>query len=177
MQNNLDRPLFVIDPEVPGGFGDGTLVVNAQAVREGIDLVPVVQNLNYRFDGWMGDDIITFLSVIAVTDKLGQAICTEELTGVRFEAMTTCTSDVWEQWADTGYNAALPTFERIIPMGSAEIDPGMRALSWSGHDLCMGVRRVRPKNVSPYEFVVTDRFLSVLRRFSHEQCTVQQLER
>jgi hypothetical protein len=54
---------YLLRPEVPGHFGDETVLDNSTHP-------PVVHSLTYEFDGWIGDQILTSYPVILVTESL-----------------------------------------------------------------------------------------------------------
>lgn len=67
-----------IEPEVAGGLGDETQIDNSVSP-------PLVKNLHYEFDGWLGDDILESFPCYIVTEVLRKGIESERLTGITFD--------------------------------------------------------------------------------------------
>ncbi len=69
-----------IEPEVAGGLGGRTRF--DRSVRP-----PIVHQLEYRFSGWLGGDIVASHPCHIVTRRLRQAIDAALLSGVTFHDM------------------------------------------------------------------------------------------
>ena len=90
---------IIIEPEVAGGLGEGTILDNNIHP-------PVVEKLNYEFVGWMGDDIIESFPCFIITERLKNKISEEKLSGVTFdEALITKSPEFFSR-----YNEELPKF-------------------------------------------------------------------
>ncbi|GIG21270.1 hypothetical protein Cch01nite_19940 [Cellulomonas chitinilytica] len=112
-----ESKFYVLEPEVAGGWGDGTVVD-----REFHP--PIVSRLVYEFDGWLGDDLVTTFPVYIVTDRLRRALESSGLTGFSFDSVTVTRS---EQFEDTG-SPALPEWAWLRLTGAAYRDD-----AWSGN--------------------------------------------
>ena len=67
---------FLIKPEVAGGFGERTVMLDASARP------PVLSHFHYKFEGWLGDELLTAVACFIVTE----ALC-EKLKSARFSGL------------------------------------------------------------------------------------------
>jgi len=81
---------YLLEPEVAGGWGQNT-------IADTTTHPPVVQDLEYNFDGWSGDDLLTSFPCYIVTTKLANAIETAALTGYRFAPVTISKSETFNE--------------------------------------------------------------------------------
>lgn len=79
-----------LEPEVSGGLGEGTQLDSSVHP-------PLVKVLHYKFDGWLGDDIVTSFPCFLVTGRLRDKIENCHLTGVLFSDVMVNTSDLFEE--------------------------------------------------------------------------------
>ena len=77
---------YFIDPEVAGGWGPNT-VVDA-AVHP-----PIVSKLHYRFDGWLGSDLLETFPCFIVSEKLKNDLVLSDLSGFSIETVEVDKSD------------------------------------------------------------------------------------
>lgn len=175
---------FQLGPEVAGFQGKGTVVANMPQLQSGIDFIPEVTHLDYQFDGWLGDDIIEGATCYLVSDVLAAAMEQKNLSGYRLQAVTTSTTEVFDRWQSKMVERPLPPFVRVLMDGKIEIKGDREVVSWSGHDICLGVRIdwVPPETPEqtmanpPYALVVTERAFEVFKKFQIENCDVYVLE-
>ena len=71
---------FVIEPEVAGGFGRATVLDTRTHP-------PQVSRLEYEFDGWLGDDLLTTFPCYIVSRRLQDALEMTDLTGFHFDGL------------------------------------------------------------------------------------------
>jgi hypothetical protein len=71
---------YIIEPEVPGGLGDNTIIDTSVHP-------PVISVLHFEFDGWMGDDIAESFPCYIVTERLMNAIKEHNFSGVAFDTL------------------------------------------------------------------------------------------
>lgn len=90
----------LIEPEVAGGFGEKTEIDNSF-------FPPIVKNLHYEFDGWMGNDLLESFPCYLVTEQLRKGIESEELTGITFDVVLVSKSDTFLELYP---NKELPNF-------------------------------------------------------------------
>ena len=65
-------PFFRLQPEVPGGFGE-------RSVLDTSVHPPTVHRLHFEFMGWDGDDLVTSFPCFLVSERLGKAMADEHL--------------------------------------------------------------------------------------------------
>src|SRR5260370_29363285 len=80
---------YLVEPEVPGGFGDGTVLDRSGPYLK-------VTKLHYQFDGWLGDDFLTSHPCFFATRRLADEIRLNRLTGVTASPMETTRSITFE---------------------------------------------------------------------------------
>lgn len=103
---------YVVRPEVPGQLGDGTVLD-----RSGDRLR--VTHLEYRFDGWLGDELITAHPAFAATRSLAGKFAEAGLSGLRLRAMEASRS---EQFDEIYPDRELPEFVELVVTGGAGVD-------------------------------------------------------
>jgi hypothetical protein len=176
---------FELGPEVAGSEGEGTVVANMPQLQSGVDFIPEVTHLDYEFEGWLGDDIIAGSPCYLVSDVLAAAMEQSDLSGYRLQAITVSTTEEFDRWQSKMVERPIPPFIRILLDGRLEIKGDREVVSWSGHDICLGVRLywVPPEtpeqtlaNPPPYALVVTERAFEVFKKFQMAYCDVYVLE-
>lgn len=174
--------LYLLDPEVAGGWGPKTIRAKPPDGGAAHTAVDEVVYLQYQFDGWMRDEIIQFISTFAVTLALADAIRASALSCARFEAMETCVSDQWQQHMQ---KTILPQFVRLIPDGNVKLNAAGELVSWSGHDFNFGkvVDWRKPANarevltlIPPFGLVVSESALDLLSSFQIDECQLLPLK-
>src|SRR5260370_42333268 len=80
---------YLVEPEVPGGFGDGTVLDRSGPYLK-------VTKLHYRFDGWLGDDFLTSHPIFFATRRLAEEVKLNKLTGVALSNMEASPSEIFE---------------------------------------------------------------------------------
>ncbi|MBS4104325.1 hypothetical protein [Tsukamurella paurometabola] len=115
---------FVLEPEVAGGLGEGT-VLDASVHP------PIVSELEYEVAGWLGDDLIAGFPVYLVSPRLLAAMETARLTG--FAVNPNCRVTVNEQVHAELNSSDVSTFTWIDIPGATSDDLHVTA------DLLLGV--------------------------------------
>lgn len=115
---------FVLEPEVAGGLGEGT-VLDASVHP------PIVSELEYEVAGWLGDDLIAGFPVYLVSPRLLAAMETARLTG--FAVNPNCRVTVNEQVYAELNSSDVSTFTWIDIPGATSDDLHVTA------DLLLGV--------------------------------------
>jgi hypothetical protein len=134
---------FVLEPEVAGGWGENT-------VADMRTHPPIVSVLHYRFDGWLGDELVEAFPSFIVTRRVAQALLEAQLTGLTLAQLHQSTSTTFDELQP---GRALPEFEWLQVAGSAgEDDIGLS---------------------SDHRLVVSARALSVLRTAQLGHCEVE----
>jgi hypothetical protein len=137
---------FVLEPEVAGGLGEGT-VISDMSVQP-----PIVISLHYEFQGWLGDDLLESFPCFIVTSRLADKLRRSEMTGYRLAAVKVSTSDLFREMHP---RRKLPPFQWLQPVGEAGVD-----------DFGLSSK--------PHRLVVSKRALECLRGFQLEHCDVSE---
>jgi len=103
---------FVIKPEVAGGLGPMTKMDYTKAA-------PTVERLNYEFDGWLGDEVLTSYPCFIVTDRVRSELASLGVTGAEFEAVIITKSQTFEELYP---GRSLPKFHWLKVHGRPGID-------------------------------------------------------
>ncbi|MGR5062042.1 hypothetical protein [Photobacterium sp. DNB22_13_2] len=81
---------YLIEPEIPGGFGENTL--------GHFDVhPPKVEKLHLEFDGWLGDDLLESFPCFLVSESLATALVASQLSGYNLAAMELSSSDIFQE--------------------------------------------------------------------------------
>jgi len=102
----------MLEPEVSGGIGEGTIV-------DGSTHPPEVTNLNYTFDGWLGDALLETFPCFIVTTDLAKDLEAAVLTGFKCSKVQISQS---EQFDEVCPGLQLPEFLRLELTGRPGID-------------------------------------------------------
>ena len=115
---------------VIGELGDSTIV-------ERFEVCPVcdrrkrpfVKTMDYCFDRWAGEDLVTSMGCYAVSERLRNALEHADISGLDFKEMIVSQGDYFEITDDT-YAKNLPKFYRLIINGAAS-GPELWWTSWT----------------------------------------------
>jgi hypothetical protein len=118
---------YIVRPEVPGGLGENT-VMDHSGDRVG------VSHLEYEFEGWNGDELITAHPVFAATSALAARFVQAGLTGFRTRDMEVTRSEDFEQFYP---DREIPPFTELVIDGTVGLDDF--AID-SGNDLVLSQR-------------------------------------
>lgn len=77
-----------IEPEVAGGLGEQTQLDNSF-------FPPLIKNLHYEFEGWLGDDLVESFPCYIVTERLRKGIESEQLSGISFDQVLVSKSETF----------------------------------------------------------------------------------
>lgn len=134
---------FIMEPEVAGGFGEGTILDSSTHP-------PAVSKLNYEFYGWMGDPMLEFFAQFIVTENLANKFEMASLSGYLLDTVDTSVS---QEFKDLHPGVDLPAFVWLRISGAAGSDDfGMAEDS---------------------RLVVSERVLKVLEEFRVENATFE----
>lgn len=103
---------YAIEPEVAGEIGE-----NSELDRSSGKLV--VKKLHYRFDGWLGDELIESTPCFIITEQLAHLLEHAKVTGIQTDHVEVTTS---EQFKDLYSNRMLPQFVWLKVHGTAGAD-------------------------------------------------------
>jgi hypothetical protein len=105
-------PFYIVRPEVPGGLGEDTEMDHSgDRVR--------VTHLDYEFEGWLGDELITAHPAFAATATLADAFVAAGLTGFRTRGMQVTRSEDFEE---SFPGRELPPFTELVIDGTVGVD-------------------------------------------------------
>ena len=103
---------YALEPEVAGGWGDNT--VADTSVHP-----PVVQELEYQFDGWLGDELLESFPCFVVTKRLAGLLAEARLTGYCLAQVQVSKS---EEFVDVHPETELPEFWWLQVTGAESDD-------------------------------------------------------
>jgi hypothetical protein len=101
-----------IDPEVSGGLGSESVLDNSVHP-------PIIKELHYEFDGWLGDDIIESFPAYLITERLKQEIENNSFTGYLISNVLITKSSLFNEIYP---NKNLPEFHWLKVYGKAGVD-------------------------------------------------------
>jgi len=81
---------FYVEPEVAGGLGKNT-VMNRDVHP------PIVSELNYHFDGWLGDELLETFPCFIASEIVKQKLLEAQFTGVGFDQVEITLSDEFQE--------------------------------------------------------------------------------
>lgn len=137
---------YQIEPEVAGGWGEGT---QANTTIH----PPEVTKLVYEFECWSGDSIVTSFPCYLITEELAQSLTQTKLSGYKLSRCEVTKSEIFNELYP---NRTLPFFVWLKVFGESGIDDfGI------GNDL---------------RLVVSDVALSVLKEHSLHECEIEEVE-
>ena len=91
---------YELEPEVAGGFGEGSIVDSSVHP-------PIVKRLHILFDGWLGDQLLETFPCFVVTRELASEIRKKTLSGYDLDDVEVEKSD---QFKDLYGERSLPDF-------------------------------------------------------------------
>jgi hypothetical protein len=154
--------MYRLKPEVPGSWAGRTVVTNRREVEAGGDRNPGLINLDYRFDGWMGDSLLTSYPVFIVTEELAADMHRQRLSGVTFDNVEVSVS---EELLYFYPDVQLPPFRWLVPTGSVTIVDN-HIVQWSGHDVCID---------EVCDLFVTETCMKVLGNHPLNYCEIEEI--
>ncbi|MDH5731157.1 MAG: hypothetical protein OEZ58_19405 [Gammaproteobacteria bacterium] len=92
---------YILEPEVAGGWGEGT-------VADTSTHPPIIKRMEYKFDGWSGDDLLTSFPCFIVSERLAKEIESSNLNGYEMAPVEITKSDGFEEFYP---NTELPKFK------------------------------------------------------------------
>lgn len=154
--------LYLLEPEVAGGFGENTVVSNLENVRAKRER-PIVTHLHYEFSGWLGDEILETTPCFIITESLAASIHRNGLKGYTFADVET---SVTEEFEELYPGKTLPKFRRLVPQGTVEVS-GNQFKSWSGDDFCLSQKSI---------LVTSEKALAILKKHQVDHCDITELD-
>lgn len=103
---------YIIEPEVAGGFGDST-VLDTDVHP------PVVSHLEYRFEGWLGYELLESFPCFIITKSTARKLYESQLSGFTLGPVDVTKSAEFEALHP---HTSLPDFLRLEVKGTAGVD-------------------------------------------------------
>ncbi|MEE4079515.1 hypothetical protein [Pseudomonas viridiflava] len=103
---------YYIEPEVAGGLGDNSIIDTSCHP-------PKITLLEYKFEGWLGDDLLESFPCFIITKRLADAISKIPLSGFGLLPVKISKS---ENFIENHSQVKLPEFQWLKIYGSAGID-------------------------------------------------------
>lgn len=151
--------LYIIEPEVGGGIGEST-VFTSKTLPNG---VKEISQLEYEFQGWLGDELLESTPCFIITSELVSSIENAQLTGYKIEGVKVTISDFFKELYP---NKTLPEFKRLVPKGTVDINNG-KYMDRTEEDFCLSQK---------LELVVSDNALRVLKKHQLNYCDIYEVE-
>ena len=99
---------FVLSPEVAGSLGKNAVISREQHP-------PIVSQLHYELDVWLGDELLEAFPCFIVTVRVADAVAKAQLSGVRFSVVEVSLS---EQFNELYPDRPMPTFVWLQASGT-----------------------------------------------------------
>jgi len=103
---------YFVDPEVAGGLGDSTVMDTSIHP-------PVVHELEYKFEDWLGDELLESFPCFIVTESLAEKISANKISGFSLDKVSISTS---EEFYELQPDVSLPKFLWLKITGKAGVD-------------------------------------------------------
>lgn len=133
---------YILEPEVAGGFGENT-------VMDPTSRPPSVTRFHYKFDGWLGDELLETVACFIATKAVVSILQPLHPTGVEFDRVEVTKSETFNELYP---NRQLPEFVWIKITGKAGKD-----------DFGLSEQ---------HRLVVSERILTALQSVKLNQCMV-----
>lgn len=155
---------YLLEPEVSGGLGQQTVIINYDDLKKGLAKIPNVIQLEYVFDDWLGDDLIETTPCFIITEELSTKIKSTNLTGYSFDKVLISKSDLFKQIHQEDFR--LPDFLWLKVLGSVKLNDNWKIIQWSGQDFCSDERG---------RLIVTEKCLTTLTQGKMQNCDITEL--
>jgi hypothetical protein len=99
---------YSIEPEVAGGFGEETIIDRSCGRME-------VMKLHYKFDGWLGDELLESTPCFIASERLANRIDRANLSGFKIDDVQVTKSD---EFHDLHPKLGLPKFVWLKVIGT-----------------------------------------------------------
>lgn len=137
---------FLLKPEVAGGFGPRTLMLD-QTARP-----PMLKRFNYEFSGWLGDSLLTTVACFIVTQQLSEKLTAGGFTGFSLGTVEITKSN---EFMELYPEKVLPCFVWLKVHGKAGVDD-------------FGIATDRK-----FRLVISERVLDILKESTLNHCEIQ----
>ena len=135
---------YCLEPEVSGHIGDSAII--DYSVHP-----PIVSQLHYEFDGWLGDDLIEAFPCYLVSQRLKEALDASNFTGFKFDEVKISKSS---EFLELYQERCLPKFYWFKIIGIIDKD-----------DVSLS------KN---YQLIVSQKFLDFLKKYQIKNADIEE---
>jgi hypothetical protein len=135
---------FYLEPEVAGGYGEGTVLDTSVRPER-------VERLHYEFQGWLGDDLLEAFPVFIITDRLKKRLQPLHASGYFLDQVRVSKGPQFRELHPSA--PALPPFHWLKITGRAGVED-------------FGLAQDR-------RLVVSERVLQVLRSANLNHCDIE----
>lgn len=153
--------MYLLEPEVAGGLGSNTIVTNWKELRSGEQQIHKIEYLEYVFDDWLGDELLTSFPVFLVTQELATDLIEHQLTGVGIREVQITKSKLFEE---INPDFELPRFVWLQPTGTVVLSQDRKVKEWSGQDLCLS---------QCGDLMVTENCMTILHKYRIGHCDIE----
>lgn len=150
--NNYNMKYYKLEPEVAGGIGKESQIIYTEEGR-----IKEITFLDYEFDGWLGDELLTTTPTFIVSEQLTNDIIERKLTGCIFQDMKVSVSD---DFLEFHHKEELPNFKRLVPVNNIN---SFDELDNSLQDFYAYKLR---------ELIVSEKALSIIKEHSISHCDI-----
>ncbi len=155
--------IYLLYPEVAGGLGSKTEILNRLELESGIEKVPKIGCLEYVFDGWLGDSLLTAFPGFIVSESLANDMRSHRLTGFVIEEVDITKSNLF---IELHSDKQVPSFKRLMVKGSAISNDDQTVHGWSKHDVCLNQHG---------DLMVTEQCMKILQKHQLEFCDITEV--
>ena len=160
VEGGTKMTLILLEPEVAGEIGEKTTFSNNTYPNR----MKEISHLHYKFQGWLGDELLESTPCFIVTENLANSIKSSELNGFMFNEVEVTVSDLFKGLYP---NKPLPNFKRLIPRGKVFVGNG-KYTGWSQEDFCLS------QNL---ELVVSTNAFEIINKHPLNHCDVIKLNK
>ena len=166
---------YLLYPEVAGGIGDKTIFNREKHIQHEKINILNVDWLEYRFDGWIGDCLVCFLSEYLVLRDVAIELLKVNDGDFRIQEIGRMKSDVWQNMTP---GTDLPDMVRITGMKEVVITSDKKVIFDKDFDIAFGICPDWKDSEleMPYGIVVSERFLGTLKMNNLDCCDVSELD-
>ena len=105
--------MYLLEPEVSGGIGNNSILEYENGrIKKAV-------HLDYEFEGWLGDDLITTSPFFIITESLAEEFQANDISGYDFEDLEISFCDYFMEMFP---NNVLPNFKILVGLGIVETD-------------------------------------------------------
>jgi hypothetical protein len=108
----------MIEPEVAGEIGKNTVYYNYNAIINDNEK-PIITQLHFVFDGWLGDELLEVTPCFLVSERLKNEMEMAKFSGCIFEEIEISYSN---EFVELYSDREVPNFYRLIPQKNIVVE-------------------------------------------------------